>query len=240
MSYDLFLEMIWEGNKPEWARYSMFSHFISPSNSAKFFREADVVKESVGKYDKSKSKRSDRLHRELLVKWAEMGILRKLSFYLFPGEKDWMWVASPYDSDDPIYDTLSPSSAYLGARQAFRFGLVDEICKCLASSARGGLSVENCVAVLKDRLSKLSEDSQEDIWHQPKFYAVAKEYIEEELLNPDEHGGMAICRVWHLENERAGTPMKRQQFELFVKEGDEWKWLPDPKSFWNPTKSETK
>jgi hypothetical protein len=44
----------------------------------------------------------------------------------------------------------------------------------------------------------------------------------------DEQKG-EICRVWKLDyrKQRVGS-------EMFIKESNEWKWLPDDRAFWNP------
>lgn len=57
--------------------------------------------------------------------------------------------------------------------------------------------------------------------------------VEEEML-PQEDGEQR-SRVWRL--DQSG---KRTTFELFVKEGDEWKWVLDEKSIWYPANPDQK
>ena len=85
----------------------------------------------------------------------------------------------------------------------------------------------------------MKKREREETWNTPELSGL-RDAIEEEMTPPSATLEPTKCKVWDLTDARKREDRKRVDFETFVKEGNEWKWLPKPKYFWYPTKTEPK
>jgi len=168
----------------------------------------------------------------LTVRVPHEKIIRKETFIRKIGGEMWQWVFEG-SKEEALYDRQTPLHAYRAVGQTLRYHLLDELCSSLATSVCGGLSVKECERLLRERLANMPESQRHHIWEDP-YFETARENLEEEMLAVDQLSSWKRCKVWNL----GGIPKQRHDGELFIQEGDEWKWLPRPDSFWYPTKIE--
>jgi len=144
----------------------------------------------------------------------------------------WKWLP-PIDPDAPTapaysYDITTPTKAFATLKRAQDPGYdgmpdLHGIHYALENSLKSSLPALKYREVIGGRKGKAK-------WTRPDF-SYGADRLEEEM--PPLEDGKQKCRVWRLDEKG-----KRTTFELFVKEGDEWKWLPDPKCIWYPAKTE--
>lgn len=144
----------------------------------------------------------------------------------------WKWVP-PLNMDAPTapayrYDFSTPSKAFATLKRAQDPGydnIPDSqgIHHALESSLKSSFPAVEYREIFGARKGKVK-------WKRPDF-SYREDDLEEEMLQPE--NGKQKCKVWRLDDKG-----KRTTFELFVKEGDEWKWIPDPKYIWYPAKPE--
>ena len=231
MSYAVFLEKIWDSQNAEYPGFDILSKAARSSGSAAtFFATGEILAEKTGWGEENGMR-----HQVLVVRWKQSRVMREENLFLLPGEKMWRWCPDPNGSNYPIYDATTAKHVYLALVQSLRLRLVEQLCEFFATSVRGGLSVKECVRILAGRLSQLPEKAQRSKWTNPAFRGSGEQEIEEEML-PRDGSSRVLCRVWRV----SVKDRKRIDHELFIKEGNEWKWLPKPESFWNPTKAEPK
>jgi hypothetical protein len=116
----------------------------------------------------------------------------------------------------------SPTNAFLSVAQAQSIRDLLTIHRSMARGVLRGLAFEKYREVVGEKRKKGVAFP---------YTGSGQVHLEEEVLPPED--GKQKCRVWRLDEKG-----KRTTFELFVKEGDEWKWLPDPKCIWYPAKTE--
>ncbi len=97
----------------------------------------------------------------------------------------------------------------------------------IASSVLGQIDAANAAKAFRNRLRKLPGGKAESVWDTWESN-LNKDELEEELLRGEDRELKA--RVWHIDPETK----KRINAEVFVKDGEEWKWVPDKGSIWHP------
>ena len=235
--YDLLLKEYWEGTGGHMPRFGLNSETLAgatPARVAQFFCEAVVLKESADQSEEVEG----RLHHVLLVRWTDGKIIRKERFIRFPKETAWKWLPL-FEHDRKVYDFSTPANTYLALAQSLRYKLVREVVTTCATSVKGGLSDKEWQGILEERLSRMKKREREETWNTPELSGL-RDAIEEEMTPPSATLEPTKCKVWDLTDARKREDRKRVDFETFVKEGNEWKWLPKPKYFWYPTKTEPK
>jgi hypothetical protein len=219
--YGRFLELLW-AEDCAWPRYGVCKGAIPPTKrAAEFFLEAEVVREKSVKLAKG-----DTEETILLLRWNKGRIFRSEEFHREKGEQSWRWFPDPYNSDRPIQDLSTPRNAYLFVEQCTNLRVLDDLCVAYATEVKGGLADKEWIRILNDRLSRLRPDEIQGAWDQPQMTSLRKN-IEEEMQPVQAGSTREKCKVWRL---RHGT-RERLFFETFVKERDQWKWLPKP-DYW--------
>lgn len=165
------------------------------------------------------------------VLWLKAEDGKARGFTSFVSQNDeWRW----YPAFDPealpvyAYDLSSPKAVFLSLAGASEHpgatqGDMDAIREAIATSLKRNDLVAEYEKTVAKRKPKV-------VWTRPDF-SFSEDRLEEEMLPPED--GKQKCRVWRLDEKG-----KRTTSELFVKEGDEWKWLPDRKCIWYPAKTE--
>ncbi|MBI5394281.1 MAG: hypothetical protein HZA91_03195 [Verrucomicrobia bacterium] len=220
--YRQFLEFLWVEDCA-WPRYGVCNGEIpSDKRAAEFFLQADAVWERIGILEK----RGRVEHRILLFRWNQGKIFREAEFVREKGGRSWRLMPDPYASEYAFCDLSTPSNAYLFVEQSTSLKVLDDLCAAYATSVKGGLSDKEWVRILSDRLSRLQPERIQGAWEQPQMTS-AREDLDVEM-QPVQAGGSELkCTVWRLRYDTR----KRLFPETFVKEGDQWKWLPKPEYF---------
>lgn len=223
-----FLQEIWNGKDPEGRRHygmGLCSPTVQRTGKvAEYFLQSEFLK----KVEDRKAPVGEM--RVYLVKWKAAKLIRREFFIRFDKDGYWRWAINLDSQDIPYLDSYkTPTDAFCTIEQAQFLRLETEVCRGLASVARGEMGVEKCDQTLRERLSKLSKTAADDVWINSALTA-CEGCLEEEMFT--EKDGSQRCRVWETEKD-TGSKRVRRRYELFIKEGNEWKWLPDSKSFWN-------
>jgi hypothetical protein len=185
-----------------------------------YFQEAKFLREEVSR------KVDGGALRVFLLKWPTGKVVRKESFVYFEKDGFWRWVLDPYLSQDtPCLDSYAtPTDAFRAIGQAQFLRLETEVCRGLAMVARGGMDLNKCAEVFRSRMTKSLSPLEVN-----SMLTACTDCLEEEMFT--EKDGSRRCRVWETEKDATGKRVRRHS-ELFIKEDNEWKWLPDPKSIW--------
>lgn len=225
LTYERFLNLVWEPRNDQGQRiYFLGSPVVWKSGHvADYFLGAEFLKEV-------EARRLERGEvRSWFVKWSAGKLIRKEGFVRFAPEGDWRWSPNLYSQDINYRDSFAtPSDAFRTVGQAQFLRLEVEVCRGLASAVRGGPTVDQCAQTMRERLAKLSKTEVDDVWINPALTACV-DCLEEEYFT--EKDGRQMCRVWELRRDAHGKST-RHRYQLFVKEEEEWRWLPDSKSFW--------
>jgi hypothetical protein len=163
---------------------------------------------------------------ELARVWWRSGSTKQRGYLLF-GLQEGKWKLSPNDESTetkwPDYDFSSPIAAFQSLQRAMRFDEWDTlgIYDALASDLKKGVSFEAYDRQVKEML-KRKQGEHPELRYEPDRLHVQELPVE---------NGKSKCKIWKLSKEK-----KQESFEVFVKEGNEWKWIPDPKYVWYPKK----
>lgn len=164
------------------------------------------------------------------IRWVESKIMGAVGFV--EQEGNWRWFPMLYHAAYEDYDLSTPTAAFLSLRRARHSGnsamytpIGDTfgIYNCIASDLKGAMSFEDYDKLVKGR--RVGNG-----WISPSL-SYDTDHLEEEMLEPERKTGRSQCKIWKLDKKG-----KRVGFDLFVKEGEDWKWLPDPKYIWFPAK----
>jgi hypothetical protein len=155
-------------------------------------------------------------------RWPAQRLMGRLMFGRVNGEWKFTGIDEGGDTYWPSYDFSTPLDAFQSLRRATRREAQDTlgVYDALASEIRGSASFSDYESRIK--ISKKAKGE----WVEPDFRYDPTQ-LEVETLRTQ--GNKQQARVWKLDREG-----KRAGFELFVKQGTEWKWIPDPKAIWHP------
>lgn len=148
-------------------------------------------------------------------------------YHTFQKEEDqWKWLSMASGFNMKEYDFSTPTKAYRSIGGAMfssnlrRQSDILAIYGAIASHLKEGVTFEEYQTLIKRR-RKSKFQQFPPYFHQDK--------LEEEML-PTEIGEDK-AKVWSVTREG-----RRASFELFIKEGSEWKWLPRSEYIWYPSK----
>lgn len=159
--------------------------------------------------------------------WLKWEAGKRLGSELFVKEdNEWKW--APRSGDEPrithpFYDKQTPIQAFLSLKQAM--DLKDNLAfyNALADNLRIQVSFE-------DYEGFINKKRKEHAGEVPSFsYNV--DDLEEEMLEAKDK--KPHSKVWKLKKENK-KDSRRIGFELFIKEGEEWKWIPKKEYIWYP------
>lgn len=164
--------------------------------------------------------------------WLSWPEGRKMGYACFVKQNgQWKWL--PVFEFPPVYDAYdfsTPTKSLLSVRRAQNIFCDEAVAgesdvlsmyKAIASDLKSAISFEEYDKLVKAR-------KRQGGWT-PLYISSSADHLEEEIVEIET--GEFRCKVWKLDKEG-----KRVGFELFVKEGSEWKWLPDQKYIWFPAK----
>lgn len=165
------------------------------------------------------------------VLWLKSEDGKVRGFTSFVRQNDeWRWYPAFDPEALPVYafDLSSPKAVFLSLAGASKHPSaiqsdIDAFYEAIATS----LKRSDLVAKYEMRVARRKP---EVAWIRPNFF-YNEDHLQEEML--PQKDDKQKCRVWRLDEKG-----ERTTFELFVKEGDEWKWLPDPKCIWHPAQTE--
>lgn len=158
------------------------------------------------------------------VKWPEGKIRGCLNF--IKQDAEWrlfipVFGFIEYDLSTPKRAFLSILGAQSPAHEDVTVSDVQGMYEVLASDLKDVITSDEYKKLVKMR-------KKQRRWILPDF-SYDTDHLEEEMLEPENE--KAHCKVWKLDKQG-----KHVGFEIFIKEGEEWKWIPDPKYIWFPTK----